>query len=65
MFSSRSGKFPGRMKADVEESLLETLWQRTVLKNDIHWARHSTWWFDGSENHDLNCKACNLVSGSS
>jgi hypothetical protein len=61
-FSSRSGKFPGRMTAETEKLLLETLWTRTVAKNDIHWARKSTWWMDGSENHDLNAKACNLVT---
>jgi hypothetical protein len=36
--------------------------ERTYIKNDIFWARQSTWWLDGSENHDLNSKACNLVS---
>lgn len=61
-FSSKSEIFPGRLTAEVEKKLLEVLWDRTVAKNDIHWARQSTWWLDGSENHDLNAKACNLVS---
>jgi hypothetical protein len=61
-FSNRVGTLPGRMKPEVEKLLLETLWERTVVKNDIHWARQSTWWLDGSENHDLNAKACNLVT---
>lgn len=61
-FSSRSGKFPGRLEPETEKILLETIWKRTALKNDIYWARESTWWMDGSENHDLNAKACNLVS---
>ena len=62
MFSNRHGKFPGRMTPETEALLLETLWNRTVEKNDIHWARQSTWYLDGSENHDLNAKACALVS---
>ena len=61
-FSNRCGQFPGRLEAETEELLLETIWNRTKHKNDIHWARQSTWYLDGSENHDLNAKACNLVS---
>lgn len=61
-FSSRSERMPGRLEKATEEILLETLWERTQYKNDIHWARQSTWILDGSENHDLNAKACNLVS---
>lgn len=62
LFSSRAGKFPGRLFPETEKLLLETLWERTADKNDIHWARQSTWYLDGSENHDLNAKACNLVT---
>lgn len=61
-FSNRVGKYPGRMTPETEKLLLETLWDRTSAKNDIHWARQSTWYLDGSENHDLNAKACNLVT---
>ncbi len=61
-FSSKAETFPGRLTPEVEKKLLEVLWERTNAKNDIHWARQSTWWLDGSENHDLNAKACNLVS---
>jgi len=61
-FSNRVGKFPGRVDPATERILLETLWNATAVKNDIHWARQSTWWLDGSENHDLNAKACNLVT---
>ena len=61
-FSSKSDIFPGRLTPEVEEKLLEVLWERTYDKNDIHWSRQSTWWLDGSENHDINAKACNLVS---
>jgi hypothetical protein len=61
-FSSRMGKFPGRLEPETEKMLLEIIWKRTLVKNDIHWARQSTWYLDGSENHDLNGKACNLVS---
>ncbi len=62
MFSNRVGKFPGRMTPAVEKRLLEAIWERTQHKNDIHWARQSTWWMDGSHNHDLNAKVCNLLS---
>jgi hypothetical protein len=61
-FSNRCGKVPGRMTPETEALLLETLWDRTAAKNDIASARQSTWWLDGSENHDLNAKACNLVT---
>lgn len=61
-FSNRVGKFPGRMKPEVEKRLLEAIWERTYQKNDIAWAKQSTWWMDGSHNHDLNAKVCNLVS---
>ena len=61
-FSSCHGRFPGRIEPATEKLLLETLWARTAVKNDIHWARQSTWWLDGSENHDLNAKASNLVT---
>ena len=62
MFSSRKGKYPGRLSLEAEALLLSTLWERTAAKNDIHWSRQSTWWLDGSENHDLNAKASNLVT---
>ncbi len=61
-FSSKSEKFPGRITPEVEKLLLSVLWDRTSGKNDIHWAKQSTWWMDGSENHDINAKASNLVS---
>lgn len=61
-FSSKSTLFPGRLTPEVEKKLLEVLWDRTYEKNDIHNARQSTWWLEGSENHDINAKACNLVS---
>ncbi|QQE11082.1 DUF1961 family protein [Planctomycetota bacterium] len=62
MFSNKVGKFPGRLKPETETLLLETLWERTVAKNDINWAKQSTWWLDGSENHDLNAKASSFVA---
>jgi hypothetical protein len=61
-FSSTAGKFKGRMSEEAEKKLLEVLWERTYEKNDIHWARQSTWYLDGSENHDLNAKTSSLVS---
>jgi len=62
LFSNRCGQYQGRLEPETEKLLLETIWERTKHKNDIHWARQSTWYMDGSENHDLNAKACNLVS---
>lgn len=62
-FSNRCGSIKGRLNPKTEAKLLETLWNRTVEKNDIHLARQgNTWWMDGSENHDLNAKMCNLVT---
>lgn len=62
LFSFRAGLFPGRLEPETEKLLLEVIWDRTADKNDIHWARMNTWTLDGSENHDINMKACNLVS---
>lgn len=61
-FSNRAGEFKHRMRPETEKRLLEVLWERTNVKNDIHWARQSTWYLDGSENHDLSAKVASLVS---
>ena len=61
-FSAPYGKFPGRMNEAAKDKLLELLWERTKFKNDIHWARQSVWYLDGSENHDLSKKSSCLVS---
>ena len=61
MFSNSHGRYPGRMTEEAEALLLQALWDRTVAKNDIALTRQSTWWMEGSENHDLNMKASNLV----
>ncbi len=52
----------GTLYPETKKALLEELWRRTSLKNDIHLAQQSTWWMTGSENHDLNAKVCNLIS---
>jgi hypothetical protein len=62
LFSSRIGEYPGRLSPEAEKKLLETLWLRTVDKNDINLAKQSTWWMHGSENHDLNNKASSYLS---
>jgi hypothetical protein len=61
-FSNRCGTLPGRLEPETEKQLLEAIWNRTKHKNDIQWSKTSTWYMDGSENHDLNARACNLVS---
>ena len=61
-FGHKGTMSPGRLSADNEKKLLALLWARLEKKNDIHWARQSTWWVDGSENHDLNAKVSCLVS---
>jgi hypothetical protein len=61
-FSGTAGKFKVRLSEEAEKKLLEVLWERTHVKNDIHWARQSVWYLDGSENHDLSAKAACLVS---
>jgi len=61
-FSAPHGKFPGRLSQEAKDVLLAVLWERTRVKNDIHWARQSVWYLDGSENHDLSSKSACLVS---
>ena len=61
-FGSRAGRMPGRLEEKTEKALLELLWERTKIKNDIVIARQSTWWMAGSENHDINAKVSNLLS---
>lgn len=61
-FGSKGTIGPGRLEPKVEEVLLEVLWERTKYKNDMAVTRNSTWWMTGSENHDFNTKACNLMS---
>lgn len=61
-FGSKSQVFPGRLEIETEQALLELLWERTRIKNDIAIARQSTWWMAGSENHDINANMANLLS---
>jgi len=61
-FGSKSAHMPNRLSPETEQNLLALLWERTQFKNDISVAQKSTWWIAGSENHDLNTKACNLLS---
>ena len=61
-FGSKSSQMPNRLTPETEQTLLALLWARTRYKNDISVAKKSTWWIAGSENHDLNTKACNLLS---
>ena len=61
-FGSKSTQMPNRLTPETEQTLLALLWARTRYKNDIAVAKKSTWWIAGSENHDLNTKACNLLS---
>ena len=61
-FGSKSTQMANRLSDEAEQNLLALIWARTRYKNDIFVARKSTWWIAGSENHDLNTKACNLLS---
>ncbi|MDP6040482.1 MAG: hypothetical protein QGG64_18180, partial [Candidatus Latescibacteria bacterium] len=62
LFGSKNTQMPNRLTPETEQALLALLWARTRYKNDISVAQKSTWWIAGSENHDLNTKACNLLS---
>jgi len=62
MFGSEGRVAPGRLSEKTESALLEELWNRTKLKNDIYLARKSTWWLVGSENHDMVANVSNLLS---
>lgn len=61
-FGSKGNIAAGTLNKNTEKLLLEVLWVRTKYKNDIAVTRTSTWWMTGSENHDLNTKACNLIT---
>ncbi len=61
-FGSMATRKPGRLDGDTEKALLELLWERTKIKNDIVIARQSSWWMAGSENHDINAKVANLLT---
>ncbi len=56
------GLYKNRLYPETESALLDFLWERMLEKNDIHLARQSTWWMTGSENHDINAKACALIT---
>ena len=61
-FGHKATRLPGRLEPATEAALLELLWKRTKIKNDIAIARQSPWWMAGSENHDINAKVVNLLS---
>lgn len=61
-FGSKGRLIPGRLEPATEAALLELLWERTAIKNDIAIARQSTWWMAGSENHDINANMASLLS---
>lgn len=52
----------GMLSTKTEATLLELLWERMLNKNDITLTRESVWHMTGSENHDLNFKACSLIT---
>ncbi len=60
LFSSQSRVYPGRLTPETEALLLQTLWERNEVENDIALTRQSTWWMQGSENHDLQAKASSV-----
>jgi hypothetical protein len=60
LFSSQSRVHPGRLTPETEALLLQTLWERNEVENDIALTRQSTWWMQGSENHDLQAKASSI-----
>lgn len=61
-FGAKSTRFPDRLNPETEALLLELMWWRTKVKNDIAITRRSTWWMAGSENHDLNSKTTSLLT---
>jgi len=61
-FGSRSSRKPGRLTPEVEKLILDLIWERTKLKNDLHDARASTWNLTASENHDVNAKVGNVLA---
>ncbi|WP_159518084.1 hypothetical protein [Sunxiuqinia indica] len=61
-FGAKGTISPGRLYPKTEKALLEMLWQRMEYKDDILLARWSTWWMEGSENHDIVAKVSSLVT---
>jgi hypothetical protein len=62
-FGPGDGPTSGRLTQAAADLILAVLWERTLEKNDIHWARaRSPWYMDGSENHDLNMVVANYLS---
>jgi len=61
-FGSRNPRKAHRLTPDVEKAILDLIWERTELKNDLHATRESTWNLTGSENHDINAKIGNVLA---
>ena len=61
-FGAKGTVSPGRLYPKTEKALLELLWKRMEYKDDILLARWSTWWMEGSENHDIVAKVSSLIT---
>ncbi|WP_321290186.1 hypothetical protein [uncultured Sunxiuqinia sp.] len=61
-FGAKGTVSPARLYPETERALLEMLWQRMEYKDDILLARWSTWWMEGSENHDIVAKVSSLLT---
>jgi hypothetical protein len=61
-FGLKSDIFPGRLKRDTEEALLEVIWERNVDRNDIAIARQSSRHIVANESSDLTAKTAALLS---
>lgn len=62
-FSSKAqGDRAGRLTPELEQIVLDLLWDRAKDKNDFALSQMSTWWMTGSENHDLNAKVTALLT---
>ncbi len=61
-FGKNSSIFPGRLKPETEEALLNLIWTRNVDRNDISLAKQSSWWLAANESSDIITKASALLS---
>jgi len=60
--SSQGKVKPGSFSPEVEKLFLEAMWINDILGNDIMRTGMSTWWIDGSENHDYANKTKSLLN---
>jgi hypothetical protein len=60
-FNRTNGTIP-RFTRETEQALLDLIWERNRLRNDINIAKQSSWWIVNGESFDLCFKSAALLS---